>query len=260
MEQLSIVKIGSSIVNNTNILHTFLDDFAQLKGKKILIHGGGEIADTLLKKLDIAPHMIAGRRITNRETLEVVVMVYAGWINKTITAQLQGRNCQAIGLSGADAAVIQSHKRKHHSIDYGYVGDIDKVKSSFIQQLLRQEIVPIFCAVTYNRQGDLLNTNADTIATEVAIAMAKDFEVNLYYLLDKKGVLANPEDEHSVIPILDPNIYEKYKTAGSIAAGMIPKLDNAFHALKKGVSRVIIGTNDLLSNSDKPKTILSVKP
>ncbi|MDH5413920.1 MAG: acetylglutamate kinase, partial [Flavobacteriaceae bacterium] len=230
----------------------------QLKGFKILVHGGGKKATELASHLGLEPKMINGRRITDRENLEVVTMVYAGLINKDIVAQLQKHNCNAIGLSGADANTIKAHKRIVKEIDYGFAGDIDHVDHGNIKILLDNNFTPIFCAITHNMKGQLLNTNADTIASEVAVALSKEYEVILTYCFEKNGVLKNMNDENSVIRTINSQDYLSLKKDKIIADGMLPKLENCFYALQHGVSKIIIGNPTLIANKDQLNTTLTL--
>ncbi len=241
-EQLSIVKIGGNIVDNSDALQQFLSDFNQLPGKKILIHGGGVMASKMAQQLGIETQMIDGRRITDAETLKTVTMVYAGWINKSIVAALQHIDCNAIGLSGADGNVTPSTRRSPMPIDFGFVGDPnpDKVNSAFISQLIDSGFTPIFCAITHDEKGNLLNTNADTIANTVATAMSKKYNTTLYFCFEMDGVLNDINNPDSIIPTLTQDEAEVCKSNGIIAGGMIPKIDNAFQAINKGVNEVVI--------------------
>ncbi|HMI63323.1 MAG TPA: acetylglutamate kinase [Puia sp.] len=239
--QLSIIKIGGNIIDDEVRLAAFLDNFAAVPGKKILVHGGGKLATKVAEGLGIQQQMVDGRRITDAETLKIVTMVYAGTINKNIVAQLQARGCPAIGLTGADGNAILSHKRTNANIEYGYVGDVDVVNTSLLTSLLLLDKTLIFAPITHDGKGQLLNTNADTIAQELARGLSATFEVSLIYSFEKSGVLLNAEDEASVIGRINPSYYEELKASGAIFAGMIPKLDNAFAALRSGVARVIIG-------------------
>lgn len=239
--QLSIVKIGGNIIDDEAKLGSFLDAFAAVPGKKILVHGGGKLATKVAEGLGIRQQLVDGRRITDAETLRVVTMVYAGTINKGIVAQLQARGCSAVGVTGADGDAIRSHKRSHSSIDYGFVGDVDQVNTPFVTGLLLLDKTLVFAPITHDGMGQLLNTNADTIAQELARALSTAFEVSLVYSFEKSGVLLDAEDDSSVIGLLHPAEYEELKARKVIFAGMIPKLDNAFAALRSGVGRVIIG-------------------
>lgn len=236
-----IVKIGGNIIDNEAKLSDFLKEFASVPGHKILIHGGGKLATRLAEQMNIPQQMVDGRRVTDAETLKVVTMVYAGYINKSIVAQLQANDCNALGLSGADGNAIRAHKRLNKGVDYGFAGDVDEVNGTLIAGLLQQSITPVLAPITHDMQGQLLNTNADTIAQETARALSSFFDVTLIYSFEKSGVLRNVDDEQSVIPQINPQLYQQLKDQQSIFAGMIPKLDNAFSALKSGVKRVIIG-------------------
>lgn len=245
--QLSIIKISGNIIDDENRLLAFLDTFAAVPGKKILVHGGGRLATKVAEGLGVQQLLVDGRRITDAETLKVVTMVYAGTINKNIVAQLQARGCPAIGLTGADGNAILSHKRTHPTIDYGYVGDVDVVNTSLLTSMLLLDKTLVFAPITHDGKGQLLNTNADTIAQELARALSAGFEVSLVYSFEKSGVLLDAEDDASVISRITAVQYEDLKARKVIFAGMIPKLDNAFAALKSGVSRVIIGRAEELS-------------
>jgi len=241
-KSLSIVKIGGNIVDNPEALELFLADFHHLKGRKLLIHGGGVLASRMAAQLGIETKMEQGRRITDAETLKLVTMVYAGWINKNIVAALQKIGCNAIGLSGADGNAIPALRRSPIPVDYGYVGDPDpkKVNADFLSQLIESGITPVFCAITHDGNGSLLNTNADTIAYSLATALSGKYETSLYYCFEKEGVLKDVNDPQSMIPSMDRAESEAYKKQGIIADGMIPKLDNSFRAIENGVKEVII--------------------
>ncbi len=221
--------------------------FAALEGARILVHGGGKRASQVGSALGHSPRLVDGRRITDQGTLEVVTMVYAGWANKTLVARLQSLGCNALGLSGADADLIRAAKRPAGEIDYGYVGDVQQVAAERLIGILRAGFVPVFCALTHDGAGQLLNTNADTVAAEIAAALAGDYQVRLCYLFEKPGVLQHPEDPGSVIPDLNRARVAELRQEGKIAAGMIPKLDNAFRALEQGVDEVWIGPPALLT-------------
>ena len=239
---LSIVKIGGNIVDNPKALKSFLNDFHQLKGNKLLVHGGGVMASKMAKQLGIETKMLNGRRITDEETLKLVTMVYAGWGNKSIVATLQQIGCNAIGLSGVDANVIPSIRRSPVPVDFGFVGDPDpnKTNTTFISQLIESDMTPVFCAITHDGNGSLLNTNADTIAYAVAAACSRVYQTTLYYCFEKEGVLRDIDDPDSLIATMTREECEAYKQQGIIADGMIPKLDNSFRAMTEGVSQVII--------------------
>lgn len=247
-EKIYIVKIGGNIIDNEMALHDFLQIFADLKDSKILIHGGGKLATKLAESLNIPQQMVEGRRITDAETLKVVTMVYAGLINKTIVASLQARGCNAIGLCGADGNLIRSSIRKKDGLDFGFVGDVELVNAALIKTLTAQGFTPVVSPVTHNGEGQLLNTNADTIAQEIATSLSEIYDVTLVYSFEKKGVLLDVDDESSVIPRLDPTSYSSLRNEGKIFAGMIPKLDNAFTAINAGVNKVIIGKAEELKD------------
>lgn len=246
MGNLFIIKIGGNIIDNEAKLSAFLKDFATVKGKKILVHGGGKLATRLAEQMQLPQQMIEGRRITDAETLKIVTMVYAGYINKNIVAQLQANGCNAIGLCGADGNSIQAHKRIHPSLDYGFVGDVDSINSTLFQSLLKEDMAVVVAPITHNKEGQLLNTNADTIAQEIAKALSDIYNVSLIYSFEKSGVLLNANDDNSVIKEINPEYYASLKEKGTIFAGMIPKLDNAFAALQNGVNKVIIGKAEAL--------------
>jgi acetylglutamate kinase len=258
-QTLNIVKIGGNIINDDVALASFLKDFSALEGSKILIHGGGNKATEMASEIGLKPKMINGRRITDEANLEVVTMVYAGLLNKKIITQLQKEECNAMGLSGADANCILAHKRVVKEIDYGFVGDIDKVNSETIQVFLEHNLTPVFCAITHDKNGQLLNTNADTIASEVAIAMSQLYNTELNYVFELKGVLKNIEDENSVIKHINSKKYEELVSLGIISDGMLPKLHNCFNALKKGVHQVKIGDASLIKKTTSLFTTLSLK-
>lgn len=240
---LNIIKIGGNVIDDDIQLKAFLEKFAAIPGKKILVHGGGKIATRIASKLDIEAKMIEGRRITDERMLDVVTMVYAGLTNKTIVAALQKYQCDAIGLSGADGNVIKSVKRPVRDIDYGFVGDIlvDSVNTLAIKKFLDAGFTPVFSAITHNGSGQLLNTNADTIASALSTALAGVYETSLIYCFEKNGVLADILDDSSVIESITAKQFEEYKQRGIISDGMIPKLQNAFEAIDKGVKTVYIG-------------------
>ncbi len=256
MKQLFILKIGGKVIEEETLLNEALQAFANQAGFKILIHGGGKRASELSKQLNIPVQMVNGRRITDAAMLEVAVMVYAGLANKTIVAKLQTLNCNAIGLSGADANTIVAHKRPMIDLDYGFVGDVDAVNVPTIQTFLEGNLTPVFCAITHNGNGQLLNTNADTIATQIAIAFAPFYAVSLNFCFEKPGVLLNSTDDNSVISSLNRETYQTYQTEGIITDGMLPKLDNAFEALQKGVKEVRIG--DVAAILEKRGTVLNL--
>jgi len=245
--QLSIVKIGGNVIDDEAKLETFLAAFAAVPGKKILVHGGGKLATKVAEGLGVQQQMLDGRRITDAETLKIVTMVYAGTINKNIVARLQAKGCNAMGLTGADGNAILAHKRVHATIDYGYVGDVDAVDAALLTSLLMLDKTLVLAPITHDGKGQLLNTNADTIAQEVARALCRSFDTSLVYSFEKSGVLLDADDDSSVITRIDPAYYKQLKEQQVIFAGMIPKLDNAFAALHSGVGKVIIGRAERLS-------------
>ena len=257
MNKLSIIKLGGDIINNKKNLNLFLNDFNQIEGLKILIHGGGKIATKLSSSLKIKSKIIEGRRITDESTLDLITMVYAGKINKNIVANLQSINCNAIGLSGPDGNIIQAKIRPINKIDYGFVGDITKVNPELFSLLLNNGFTPICCSLSHDKKGQVLNTNADTIAASIAIELSSKYNVSLYYCFEKNGVLNSVNDEDSIIDKIDPSIYSKLKSKEVINSGMIPKIDNCFDALKNGVKTVKIGSIKMIkSNINHTKIVL----
>ena len=248
MDPLYIIKVGGNIIDDASKLDAFLKSFASIKGNKILVHGGGKLATKLAKDLNIPQQMIDGRRVTDAETLKIVTMVYAGLINKQIVAKLNALGSNAIGICGADDNTIIAHKRKHPSIDFGFVGDVDKVNNRLMLNLLHQHVNIVIAPITQDVNGQLLNTNADTVAQEIAKSIATHFITTLIYSFEKKGVMKDINDENSVIPKIDVAIFAKLKDEKAIFDGMIPKLENAFTAISAGVGKVIIGDATELSN------------
>ncbi len=245
---INVIKVGGAIVEDEAQLSALLDSFAQLEGDKILVHGGGRRATKVATSLGIETKMVEGRRITDGDMIDVVTMVYGGLVNKNVVAQLQARGVKALGLTGADADIIRSHKRPlKNGIDYGFVGDVDKVDAQTLIALLNAGIVPIVAPLTHDGNGQILNTNADTMAGETAkaLAMAGE-EVTLTYCFEKKGVLSNPDDDESVIPMINRASYEKYASDGTISGGMMPKIENALAAVESGVKKVVITRADNL--------------
>lgn len=246
-ECLTIVKVGGKIVEEEVTLEHFLNNFSKLKGKKILVHGGGRSATKLADELGIESKMINGRRITDRYTLQIVTMVYGGLVNKNIVAGLQALDINALGLTGADMNIIQSDKRPVREIDYGYVGDVKYVNTEALQTLLNTNITPVLAPLTHDGKGTLLNTNADTIAAETAQALSSIYDVTLIYCFEKNGVLMDENNEDSVISLINKNNFKEYLDSGVIQGGMIPKLDNAFNSIEKGVKEVLITKADNLA-------------
>lgn len=240
-EKLTIVKVGGAVVEDDSQLAQLLTDFSAIEGRKVLVHGGGRKATKMAERLGIETHMVEGRRITDSQMLEVVTMVYGGLVNKQLVARLHQKGVNAIGLTGADGNVILSHKRPlKNGIDYGYVGDVDCVDHKMLRNLIESGVTPVMAPLTHDGQGHILNTNADTIASETAKALAADYEVTLIFSFEKRGVLSNPDDDESVIPTITRADFERYKADGTISGGMLPKIENALSAIGAGVSKVII--------------------
>lgn len=240
-QQITIVKVGGKIVENPETLNQLLHDFSALPGKKVLVHGGGRTATDMASRLGIETHMVEGRRITDADMLRVVTMVYAGLVNKNVVARLQGCGVNALGLTGADMDVIRSHRRPlKNGIDYGFVGDVDHVDGERLSMLVEAGITPVMAPLTHNGQGDILNTNADTIAAETAKALAAHYDVTLVYCFEHAGVLTNPDDEESVIPLITREKFELLKADGTVSGGMLPKIENSLAAVEAGVKRVVI--------------------
>lgn len=239
-EKLTVIKVGGKIVEEEATLHQLLADFAAIEGYKVLVHGGGRSATKIAASLGIESKMVNGRRITDAETLKVVTMVYGGLVNKNIVAGLQAKGVNALGLTGADMNVIKSVKRQVKEVDYGFVGDVEQVNYEFLGDLIHKGVVPVMAPLTHDGNGNLLNTNADTIAGETAKALANLFDVTLVFCFEKKGVLRNENDDDSVIEQITYDEFQQYVADGIIQGGMIPKLDNSFEALNAGVTEVII--------------------
>lgn len=262
MEKLFIIKIGGNVVDDAAVLESFLKNFASIDGNKILVHGGGKIATAIGKQLGIEPNYINGRRITDAATIDLVTMVYGGLINKKLVASLQSKQCNAIGLTGADANIIPASKRPVKEIDYGFVGDIhsSQVAVGSLQVFLANRLVPVLAPVTHDGNGQLLNTNADTIASTLAVALSKLYEVRLIYCFEKKGVLENIDDENSVIALINKEKYRQLLNDKKLADGILPKIENAFAAIDSGVKEVLIGdANDLLQNITESTTGTLIK-
>lgn len=254
--KLTLVKVGGAIVENADSLSSLLDKFASIEGHKVLVHGGGRSATRIAERLGLPQQMVAGRRVTDADTLRVVTMVYAGLVNKNIVAQLQARGINALGLTGADMNVISSHRRppkqvrmddgSTQTVDYGFVGDIDQVNADLLADLIAKGVVPVMCPIGHDTQGSLLNTNADTIAAEVAKALARNFEVTLVYCFEKRGVLRDADDDDSVISCITQADFPALVEQGIVSGGMLPKLENAFDAIRAGVHEVVITRADAL--------------
>ena len=256
--KLTLVKVGGAIVENADSLSSLLDKFASIEGHKVLVHGGGRSATRIAERLGLPQQMVAGRRVTDADTLRVVTMVYAGLVNKNIVAQLQARGINALGLTGADMNVISSHRRPPkqvrmddgsiETVDYGFVGDIDQVNADLLADLIAKGVVPVMCPIGHDAQGNLLNTNADTIAAEVAKALARNFEVTLVYCFEKRGVLRDADADDSVIPCITQADFPALVEQGIVSGGMLPKLENAFDAIRAGVHEVVITRADALDH------------
>ncbi|MDT3356093.1 MAG: acetylglutamate kinase [Bacteroidota bacterium] len=245
MNQVKVIKIGGNVVDNPALLHDFLENFSKIQGRKVLVHGGGVMASQMQKELGMVPEMVEGRRVTDADTLRIVTMVYAGWCNKQIVSMLQGFGCNALGFSGADGNLIRSEKRPPvemagRVVDFGFVGDVRMVNTDLLETILDAGMVPVVCAITHDCEGHLLNTNADTVASSLAIALAGAESVELVYCFEKDGVLYDKDDDDTVIPSLTREDFAELKAEGRVAAGMIPKLENSFAAISAGVSSVVI--------------------
>lgn len=260
MQNLTVIKVGGAIVEDETRLNKLLDDFAKIEGAKVLVHGGGRRATKVAASLGIETKMVDGRRITDGDMLEVVTMVYGGLVNKNIVAKLQARGINALGLTGADMNVIRSHKRppvtteSDQTVDYGYVGDVDLVNGEELASLIESGVTPVMAPLTHDGNGHLLNTNADTIAAETAKALAPFFDVTLVYCFEKPGVLANPDDDSSVIPAITRKDFDRLTADGTVSGGMKPKIENAIVAIESGVKRVVITKADAIG-TDKGTVI-----
>lgn len=255
MEKLTLIKVGGKIVEEEASLKKFLSNFSKVEGHKVLVHGGGRTATQIASKLGIESVMVGGRRITDIETLKVVTMVYAGLVNKSIVASLQALGLNSTGLTGADLNYMISEKRPVGEVDYGYVGDVKKVNAEILSELISKNVIPVLAPLTHDGKGNMLNTNADTIASEAAKALSKFFEVSLVYCFEKKGVLYDENNDDSVIEEITKEKFEKYVKEGIINGGMIPKLENAFNAIEAGVKEVIITSADSLAKGVSTRVI-----
>lgn len=256
MDRLTIIKVGGKVVEDSESLNALLDQFIRFSGNKILVHGGGRTATEIAGKLGIETEMVDGRRITGKSMLDVVTMVYGGLVNKKIVAGLQARGCNALGLTGADLNLVSARKRPVQEIDYGFVGDVVDVNSRELRLLIQENVVPVIAPITHDEKGQLLNTNADTIAAELAAELAEYFSVYLFYCFEKKGVLSNPGDENSFIHELDTDLFSQYQQEGIISSGMIPKLDNGFRAKRNGVKEVLITNPENMASGRGTRLIL----
>lgn len=239
-EHITVVKVGGAVVEDEAQLERLLSDFSAIEGRKVLVHGGGRRATQVAAQLGIESKMVNGRRITDKDMLQVVTMVYGGLVNKNLVARLQANGVNALGLTGADMNVMRSHKREVKTVDYGYVGDVDSADGKQLQTLIETGVTPVMAPLTHDGKGNILNTNADTIAAETAKALAAYYDVTLIFSFEKKGVQSNPDDDDSVIPVITRPDFDRYVAEGVIAGGMIPKLENAFSAINDGVKEVII--------------------
>ena len=245
-EKITIIKVGGKIVEEQDSLAALLDRFSAIEGNKVLIHGGGRSATRMAERLGIESHMVNGRRITDSDTLQVVTMVYGGLVNKNIVAQLQARGVNALGLTGADCNIIKAHKRPVGEVDYGFVGDVDKADGLMLSRLIEQGIVPIVAPLTHDGNGNLLNTNADTMAAETAKALSAHYDTRLIYCFEFPGVMRDPDDADSLIPTITRESYRTLLADGIVSGGMVPKIDNAFNAIDNGVGEVIITRADAI--------------
>lgn len=257
-EKLSIVKIGGNIIEDEGSLNAFLKLFSNLEGKKILVHGGGKRATHIASKLGVESKMINGRRITDAETLKVITMVYGGLVNKNVVAKLQALNTDAIGLTGADINSIKSDKRPVKDIDFGFVGDVKEVAHNSIDKLIQADFTPVFCAITHDGNGQLLNTNADTITSQVAVGMSNQYDTSIYYCFELNGVLRDINDKNSVVKHIDSKIYAELLEQGIIADGMLPKLENCFDALRHGVNNINMGNTSMLTQANDNFTTITL--
>lgn len=248
-EKITVIKVGGKIVEEQATLAGLLNRFAAIEGNKVLIHGGGRSATRIAAQLGIESRMVDGRRITDREMLEVVTMVYGGLVNKNIVAGLQARGINALGLTGADCNIIRAHKRPVKSVDYGFVGDVEAADGAMLSKFIEQGITPIVAPLTHDGKGNLLNTNADTMAAETAKALAAHYDVTLIYCFEFPGVMRNPEDESSLIATITRESYAALLADGTVNGGMIPKIDNAFNAIESGVGKVIITRADAIDGT-----------
>ena len=261
MEQLTVIKIGGNIVDNESALDQFLSDFSSIKGHKVLVHGGGKIATRIGKEMGIQPNMVNGRRVTDKETIDLVTMVYGGLVNKKIVAKLQALSCNAIGFTGVDGNVIRSVKRPVKDIDYGFVGDVQQVDGAFLTTILKSNRQPVMAPLTHDAAGQMLNTNADTIASSLAVALSAYFETQLIYCFELPGVMRDISDDSSVISKINKSDYNALRESGVIVSGMIPKMDNCFDAISNGVKQVRIAQasdlKSILIHSEEKGTTLT---
>ncbi|MFN8255213.1 MAG: acetylglutamate kinase [Bacteroidales bacterium] len=258
MDKLTIVKVGGNLIDDDAALDRFLDSFANLKGKSLLVHGGGKLATDLATRLNIETKMVNGRRITDAENLKLVTMVYAGFVNKNIVARLSARGKNAVGICGCDMNLITSQKRNHPQIDFGFVGDITKVQADVLKGFIDKDLCFVVAPITHDGKGLLLNTNADSVTTDLAIALSEFYQVELIFSFEKAGVLKNPDNSADVIDILSEKEILNMQESGTIKAGMMPKTDNALKAARGGVQKVIIGNLELISSGISNGTIITI--
>lgn len=249
-EKITVIKVGGKIVEEQSSLGNLLDRFTAIEGKKVLIHGGGRSATQMAERLGIESRMVAGRRITDEATLQVVTMVYGGLVNKNIVAQLQARGANALGLTGADCNIIKAHKRPVKEIDYGFVGDVEHTDGGMLSKLIEQGIVPVVAPLTHDGMGNMLNTNADTMAAETAKALSAHYDVTLMYCFEFPGVMRDPDDADSVIASITPDTFKELVADGTVSGGMIPKIENALNAIANGVTKVIITKADAIDGTE----------
>lgn len=257
-EKLSIVKIGGNIIEDETSLNAFLKLFSNLEGKKILVHGGGKRATHIASKLGIESQMVNGRRITDADTLEVITMVYGGLVNKNVVAKLQALDTNAIGLTGADVNSIKSDIRPVKDVDFGFVGDVKQVAHESVDKLIQADFTPVFCAITHDGNGQLLNTNADTITSQVAVGMSELYETSIYYCFELNGVLEDINDKNSVVKHINTKTYQELLDKGIIADGMLPKLENCFDALRGGVNKINMGNTSMLTQENDNFTAITL--
>ena len=260
MDRITIIKVGGKVVEESESLNSLLNQFCKISGNKIMVHGGGRSATEIANRLGIETQMVNGRRITDAATLEIVTMVYGGLVNKKIVAGLQSRGINSVGLTGVDLDLIRANKRPVGEIDYGFVGDVKNVNTRELRLLLSENVIPVVAPLTHDGKGNLLNTNADTIASELAVALTNHFNVYLFYCFEKKGVLSIPDDDNSVISDLNAALFKEYQENGIISAGMIPKLENGFRAKQKGVKEVLITNPDNVAKGKGTRILFGKQP
>ena len=259
MNKLTVVKVGGAVVEDPRLLPALLESFASIPGDKVLVHGGGRSATRMAEKLGVETVMIEGRRVTSAEMLKICTMVYAGDVNKNIVARLQALDCNAMGLTGADGGIIKGHRRPVRTVDYGHVGDVDAVDGKALSSLTYAGFIPVVAPLIHDGAGNLLNTNADTIASEVAKGLVPYHDVTLVFCFEKPGVLADPDDDSSLIPEITPDLFKALTADGTVSGGMLPKIENAFKALDAGVKEVIITSSEALGDLSAGTHIINGK-